>query len=442
MTTRPPATQPPPSQASLFDADAIPDNAVVRVGVLGSRGALTKAQKDFNRWTAKVDDLRQRVAEWKAFGQSFGSVIARDLEPLSRQLAERRLALLRRFDAAHDGDDLTKRERGRLASVIVDLAADLLEEDDDPDLIVLHDKYSRSRYTDRRREQNDVVRAMAEEAFGVELSADDLRTPEGVFEALGRHARRQPSTEPERERGWEPDREPANETASGSAQEAAPESRSRQRPRSAKALAREARERAAAEGANLSLREVYRKLASALHPDREPDTAERERKTLLMQRVNQAYDAKDLLQLLTLQIEVAQIDLEHLTDIGDSRLEHYNRVLKEQSANLDRELEALIEPFTMSVRGHSTRSLTPAIVLSALQDDVASLRRELQQITKDIESFKDPRRLKAWLKSLRLPRASDSDPFDELQAFMAMSMATIDPRDQGDVPPPRRRKRR
>ena len=117
-------------------------------------------------------------------------------------------------------------------------------------------------------------------------------------------------------------------------------------------------------------------------------------------------------------------------------------MLKEQSANLDRELEALIEPFTMSVRGHSTRSLTPAIVLSALQDDVASLRRELQQITKDLESFKDPRRLKAWLKSLRLSRASDSDPFDELQAFMAMSMATIDRRDQGDVPPPRRRKRR
>ena len=158
------------------------------------------------------------------------------------------------------------------------------------------------------------------------------------------------------------------------------------------------------------------------------------RKTLLMQRVNQAYDAKDLLQLLTLQIEVEQIDLKRLTDIGDSRLEHYNRVLKEQSANLVRELEALIEPFKMSVRGHSAKSLTPAMVLSALQDEVATLRRDLQQITKELESFKDPRRLKAWLKSLRLPRASDPDPFDELQAFMAMSMATIDPRDLGGVP--------
>ena len=47
-----------------------------------------------------------------------------------------------------------------------------------------------------------------------------------------------------------------------------------------------------------SIREVYRKLAGALHPDRESDPQERERKTALMQRVNQAYAKNNLLQLL------------------------------------------------------------------------------------------------------------------------------------------------
>jgi hypothetical protein len=437
MTTPPFAAPPAATQPSLFEDDATCGNAIVRVGVLGSATTLTRAQKDFNRWSATVEEQRQRVAEWKAFGETFGSVLARDLEPLERQLAERRIALLRRFDSAHDGDELTKRERNRLATVIVDLAADLLEESDDPDLVALHDKYSRTGHEELRRGQIDAVRAMAEETFGVDLSAHDLQSPEDVFEALRRHAT-QPAP-------WERgnDTGAARGAASEAAEQAAPASiRSRQRPRSAKALAREARERAAAEGANLSVREVYRKLASALHPDREPDSAERGRKTLLMQRVNQAYDARDLLQLLTLQIEVEQIDLKRLTDIGDDRLEHYNRVLKEQSANLARELEALIEPFRMSVRGRSAKSLTPALVSSALQAEVATLRRDLQEMARELETFKDPRRLKAWLKSLRIPRASDPDSFDELQALMAMSMAAIDPRDPSGAAATRRRKRR
>ncbi len=44
----------------------------------------------------------------------------------------------------------------------------------------------------------------------------------------------------------------------------------------------------AARQASLSVREIFRKLASALHPDREADAAERERKTVLMKRVSQA----------------------------------------------------------------------------------------------------------------------------------------------------------
>ena len=57
-----------------------------------------------------------------------------------------------------------------------------------------------------------------------------------------------------------------------------------------------------------AVREIFRKLASALHPDRETDPGERARKTALMQRANVAYAANDLLGLLELQFEVDQID--------------------------------------------------------------------------------------------------------------------------------------
>jgi len=49
--------------------------------------------------------------------------------------------------------------------------------------------------------------------------------------------------------------------------------------------------------ARTAIRTVFRQLASALHPDREPDAQERERKTALMSEVNAAYDKNDLAQL-------------------------------------------------------------------------------------------------------------------------------------------------
>jgi len=62
--------------------------------------------------------------------------------------------------------------------------------------------------------------------------------------------------------------------------------------------------------ATQSIREIFRKLASALHPDRETDRKGREVKTALMLQVNRAYAGNDLLTLLELQIE--QVDASHI----------------------------------------------------------------------------------------------------------------------------------
>src|SRR5690606_20305824 len=91
----------------------------------------------------------------------------------------------------------------------------------------------------------------------------------------------------------------------------------------------------AAREASVSVREVYRKLVSALHPDREIDAAERKRKTRLMQRANQAYERNDLLELLALQIETEQIDAAALASVPEERLKHYNQVLLDQARVLD-----------------------------------------------------------------------------------------------------------
>jgi hypothetical protein len=89
------------------------------------------------------------------------------------------------------------------------------------------------------------------------------------------------------------------------------------------------------------VRDIFRKLASALHPDRETDSAKRGRKTALMQRANVAYAANDLLGLLELQLEANQIDQTGLDNLDDDRIKQYNRILDGQAGEIKAEIIAL-----------------------------------------------------------------------------------------------------
>ena len=160
MSTRPPP--PPVSQPSLFDDDP-PGNAVVRVGIIGTKQSLTKAQKTFNRLTARIETRRTELTRWREFLDTFRSRIASDYEPLQRRMHDQRVALLQRFDQACESGALGKRERTRLGRVILDQVSTLLEDSDDPALIALHDKYGEVSHEDLRQEQAQAFKAMVEE---------------------------------------------------------------------------------------------------------------------------------------------------------------------------------------------------------------------------------------------------------------------------------------
>ena len=372
------------------DSSAVVRIAVVRIAVAGGAPAMSKAQKTFNRLIAKIEGQRQLLAGWQAFVPQFHNRIAQDLTPLQQRMDEQRLALLRLFDAAHDGRGVTRRERAKLGDLISGMAEDLLTRSDDPALVALHDKYSDISHEEAQQEDADFFKAMAEGVFGVDLDeADGAQSPEQIFAAMARKMQ-------QRE---------ADEAA------AAPEPPPR--PKSAKAQARQTRQQEQEQGATQTVREVYRKLASALHPDRETDPAERARKTALMQRVNQAYEKKDLLQLLELQIQAEQIDPARLGEVGESRLRHYIVVLKEQSQELEQELLELTQPFAMGMPYRRGRGLTPAGVLESLQAEMAELRRAIAQARQDLAAFQDLRQLKAWLKHCRIGEASPQDDYFE-----------------------------
>jgi curved DNA-binding protein CbpA len=186
------------------------------------------------------------------------------------------------------------------------------------------------------------------------------------------------------------------------------EERRAKRKKSAKQLAREAQEQADAHQSSQSIREVYRKLASALHPDREPDAQERERKTGLMQRANQAYAKNNLLQLLELQLELEHIDQASINNIGEDRLKHYNKVLKEQLVELEHEILHVEAGFKAQFGISPFEGVSPHNILRDLERDIAVHRQTLSDMHEDLIAFEDIKTLKSSLRELRRrPRMKD-----------------------------------
>ena len=183
--------------------------------------------------------------------------------------------------------------------------------------------------------------------------------------------------------------------------------------RQRKPSAKERKVQEAAQQASQSVREVYRKLASSLHPDREPDPAERVRKTALMQRANQAYADNKLLDLLQLQLEAEHIDAAHLARVSEERLQHYNRVLTSQYQELQVEVQSLRAHLQAQLPQHVRLSSKPAGLAKIISTNVQHLRQDGLHLQRTMRALdEDPQLLKAWLKEQRrLFKEQESDFF-------------------------------
>jgi hypothetical protein len=149
--------------------------------------------------------------------------------------------------------------------------------------------------------------------------------------------------------------------------------------------------------ADSALRQIYRKLASALHPDREPDEVKRLQKTVLMAQVNAANDKKDLLTMLRLQLQIEQIEPHTIAALADEKIKHYNRMLKDQLKTMQRDEIAL----TQNIR-HEFNLLYSVInaksLQKALRADVVSLNDQVERRKFEFRLVQDDKSLKAWAK--------------------------------------------
>lgn len=365
---------------------------------------LSKAQKKFNTLIKKIEQQKQQLREWQDMQPVYERKVAEDYQPLWHEQALAKIAFVNLLDRAHDDTLFKKRDKSKLAHLINEIIESVLDYPDFHEQIkALYNKYQQRDFDADQQEQaaeNSVLmQNLFKEMFDIDMPDLDVNNPQAAEAILRETVAEKMRQEEERE-------QQAQERAS-------------RRKKSAKQLEKEAKQQEHIENISKSIQEVYRKLVKTLHPDREPDAAERQRKTELMQKVNIAYEKKDLLQLLELQLEVEQIDQNHLNNIAEERLLYFNKILQEQSNELSDEVLGMEQAFAMRAGLPPFQSISPRQVLQALERDIRELKHNFEEIKVDTQTFQDFKRLKDFLKSYTIPKRisrfeEDFDPFAEL----------------------------
>lgn len=395
-----------PRQESL--SDPVNSSELTITDVLTHAKPQTKQQATFQRLIRQIDEQRAQVAEWHTYSERYGQRVGSELIPLFAQLREKRIAMLHLLDTQFHQRNVIrgKQQRAKLCDIILNLAHELLLEQRDEEIVALYDKYSDLSYDDQAEIDKAISQDMVEELFGVRL--DDDNADVSMEEMLAKAMRQRQEEEAK------------NKAGSGS-----------RRRKSAKQAAAEEKRAAAKKEISQSVREIYRKLASSLHPDRASTDLTADEKTTLMQRVNQAYDRSDLLELLNIQFEIEQIDTNYLTNLPDERIEHYIQVLREQLAELKAELASLLMPYWKLVP--YTQKIRPTHVDKAMDAEITRLEMDLRQADIDLIAFQDAKQLATFIKHYQV-----NDRFDEFDDGLQMLGDLLS---SFSAPPPRRRKR-
>lgn len=314
--------------------------------------ALARQQERFNLLVQDIALSRNTLAEWKDRIARYQQAV----EPVRREVHAAWREWVLALDHASLQPGLTRGERKQLGELVQEAAAPLLEQGDDAELAAACGRH-------------------AEELRGGQSTPDDA-DPGEVFD------------EENFAEDWE------QQAAAAAAQRAEWAARRR----SASALKRRRQEE---QEVSQSVRAVYRRLASALHPDREPDAVQRERKTALMQQANRAYAEENLLGLLELKLQAEQIDAAHLSSVDRQRLQHYVTVLEEQLADLQSEIRRLEDDFREATGLAPGSGLQPRKADRLISSEAQRLRGTVQALRSQMRWLLDAGTLKQWLREQR-----------------------------------------
>jgi hypothetical protein len=375
--------------------DTVPNTALDIAQVALKGAAQSPEHKRFRSLLARIEQARQRLQAWREELPRFAQLHAEHVQPIERRVDAARRAWAFELEQLLLRERFSRAEQATLARMITSICASFLTAegaDSDPELKALHDRHADQGF--------DELQALALQALRERIeAATDLDLGDGPVESLDELMAR--AREQQRAQADQAAQQPSRE---------APQRRRKQ-------TAGERREQAEAAQATQSVREVYRKLAAVLHPDRiaaDVPAAERAARTAQMAQANAAYAAGDLLALLTLQLQVEQIDVARAGQLAATQVRQFNRVLNEQLREIEMDIAEREHAFSSTYGVELRQRPDPMKLAPHLKDAAAQLiNLELDLREQRRALLGEPRSAKRWLKQMEAEFRL-MDHYDEL----------------------------
>ncbi len=343
-------------------------------------------QREFDRLTGRIEAGQALLAAWQQQPAVILQKYHAKVEPVLRELTDAQKTLVVQLDALltspQKGLRMTARRRSALTDCLLDLIDNVMAHGADDTLTDIHDRHSDTPMVEIEKEDEAEREAEIIELFrqlgeaGIERRADESheafveRAQARLFDAMEAKERRKDAQRQKRA-----DKRSAKKNARQHAKTPPPSSND---------------DDAAVPGPDL-LRTLYRKLASSIHPDREPDAAEKRRKTEAMQGLNTAYQNKDLLSLLKLHNRTLQSD-PVADSLAEDTLREYNALLKAQLKSLESDIARAIDDATPpGIAMMHGRIKRPEQLQQLMDADILKMASTVESVRATVRDLDNPK---------------------------------------------------
>ncbi|WP_064196546.1 MULTISPECIES: hypothetical protein [Emticicia] len=343
--------------------------------------ALSKLQKQFNSSIQKIDLLKNKIAFVKTEIDQIQAKISSEILPLEKKLMSIQVKEIIYLDALFQQDIFKKRDNETLSEMILERVSEFITRTESPELEEIFTRHNGGvSFEEANEEANKMASENLKESFssifGMKFDEEvDLSDPEKFQEYL--------------------DQQVAND-------EAEYEARKANRTKTAKQIEKEEKKRQEEKNLYKTSRQIYMELVKAFHPDREKDELEKERKTLLMHRITEAYEKDDLFDLLRLRLELLGTDFEHS---NDESLKYYVKLLKQQVAELEEELSETTSFGQSSFFGPSLYDRFGSDDYQSLETkfkkEISNLKKIIKNEEKQAPFYKDSDQVKYLINEYR-----------------------------------------
>lgn len=351
--------------------------------------SLSKAQQAFNRLVARIEKLRAKLERERRRLDEALAYYGQHLHPRRQRLAALRKEMVRVLAPFLEDKRLkSKRDREALRSMLADQLEQVAGAEDgglDDDLKALFERIHGVSAEQAAAEGTARMRSAMESMFGelgIDIDLSDFHPDMSAADLAAKVA----------------DVQEQIRRQSGQAEAARPP----ERRKTKRQLEKEERERLAVEMREKSIATIYKQLAKVLHPDLEQDPERKRGKSALMQELTAAYRNNDLHTLLRLELEWIHREEADLARLTDEKLGVYNLLLKEQVAELEREVFELPHdpryrplatpagPFSMRIQADGpAEAFRLDMVIQSIEDSLDRLRsgEALQEVRGAIREF-------------------------------------------------------